>query len=350
MAYSEMDRFRDAMQGEPRDRVPVLPLIGMWAAANFSSEPVFETARKAKLIAEAQIRAREAVGYDAVYAYVDSLYIPEAFGCRVRYTETGPLVDPLPLSMQELDDPENLRFPDPRKDGRLPVVLEAVERLSAYGKGDVPVLGVLEGPLTAVCRVIEPDLIMRMVLKKPDLLRGLLSRMRDFLLEFGRALVKIGANGIFLPEPTSSSSVISPRTFKNLVLPEIRTLTGMLNVPCILHICGDTSAILDSMAQSGARVLSLDQCMSFSECRKKAPAIALGGNVDPTNSLFMGNEEKVANDTLNCLRSAGTSRFVLMSGCGVPPKTPIGNLRAMVQTAMEYGVEPGGNRSPSRIP
>ena len=340
MNYSEMDRFRDALQGRPRDRVPILPMIAGWVATNFCKDPLFEMARNAKLIAEAQIRAKEAVGYDGFFAYAEPLYIPEAFGCKVRYTETGPLVDPLPLSMKDLGNPEILSFPDPKKDGRLPVILETVERLNGYRSGAVPVLGLFEGPFTTTCRIIEAEVILRMILKQPDTLKALLSKVSGFLLEFGRALIESGANVILMPEPTASSSMISPGSFRKLVLPEIRGLTKAMGVPCILHICGDTSLMLNSMAESGAGVLSLDQCMDLSESRIKAPNATLGGNVDPTNSLFLGGEEKVVEDTLRCLRDGGTSRFVLMSGCGVPPKTPIGNLRTMVKTAVEYGLGP----------
>jgi MtaA/CmuA family methyltransferase len=166
----------------------------------------------------------------------------------------------------------------------------------------------------------------------------LLSKVNRFLLNFGRALIERGANVIIVPEPTASSSMISPRTFRDLVLPLIQDLTSALAAPCILHICGNTAPILNSMEQSGADVLSLDQCMNLSESRQKAPDVSLGGNVDPVNSLLLGDEKQVVENTLNCLRSAGTSRFVLMSGCGVPPQTPIRNLRAMVRTAVDYGL------------
>jgi uroporphyrinogen decarboxylase len=338
MTYSEMDRFRDALQGKPRDRVPIFPMVAGWVAGNFSDKPLSEIGRSAKLLVEAQIRAKEAVGYDAFFAYAEPLYIPEAFGCKVRYTETGPLADPLPLTVNDLDSLEKIPSPDPRKDGRLPVILEAVSELSAYGGGSVPVLGLFEGAFTTTCRILEADLIMRMILKKRDTLQALLTKVNHFLLEFGRALIESGANVIFLPEPSASSSMISPKTFKELVLPRIQDLTSALRAPFMLHICGDTLPILDSMARTGARVLSLDQCMNLAESRQRAPNVALGGNVDPTNSLFMGDEKRVVENTLNCLRSATTSRFVLMSGCGVPPKTPIQNLRAMVRTAVDYGL------------
>jgi len=313
-------------------------MIAGWVASNFCSEPLSEMARNARLIAEAQIRAREAVGYDGFFAYAEPLYIPEAFGCKVRYTPTGPLVDPLPLSMKELENADSFPLPDARKSGRLPVILEAVERLNAYGKGEVPVLGLFEGPFTTTCRIVEAELILRMILKRPDKVRNLLSKVNGFLLDFARALIERGANVILMPEPTASSSMISPKTFRDLVLPEIRVVTGDLNAPCILHICGDTSLILDSMSLAGAGVLSLDQCMDLSEARNKAPGATLGGNVDPTNSLLLGSEEKVVENTLRCIRDAGTSRFVLMSGCGVPPKAPIGNLKAMVRTAVDFGL------------
>jgi uroporphyrinogen-III decarboxylase len=63
--------------------------------------------------------------------------------------------------------------------------------------------------------------------------------------------------------------------------------------------------------------------------------------VDPINSLLNGSRTQIAEDTLNCLRTAGTRRFILMSGCGVPPGTPVEKVVAMVKTAKAYGLGPG---------
>jgi uroporphyrinogen decarboxylase len=78
--------------------------------------------------------------------------------------------------------------------------------------------------------------------------------------------------------------------------------------------------------------------MDLSQSRDLVPEAVLGGNVDPINSLLMGTREQVVEDTLNCLRTGGINRFILMSGCGVPPATSIENLRAMVKTAIDYGL------------
>jgi uroporphyrinogen-III decarboxylase len=135
--------------------------------------------------------------------------------------------------------------------------------------------------------------------------------------------------------------MISPAAFRKFVLPRLQKITAKLDVPCILHICGDTSPVLDSIGETGADVLSLDQCMNLDESRSRVPSAVLGGNVDPINSLLNGNREQIAENTLNCLRTAGTSRFILMSGCGVPPGTPVEKVAAMVKTAKAYGLGPG---------
>lgn len=340
MTYSALQRFHDALKGTPKDRVPIFPMIAAWAAVNFSDSPPAELAREPQRVVDAQIRAMESVGYDAFFAYADPLYIPQAFGCNVRFLETGPLADPLALTITCLKDLDKLRIPEPGTEERLAATLEIIRGLSVYGAGDIPVLGLFEGPITTTCRIFEAELIMRMIYKNPQALEAILDRVTAFLIEFSRALIENGANVIFLPEPTASAAMISPAAFRKFVLPRLQTIIGKLEVPCILHICGDTLPVLDRIGQTGADVISLDQCMNLAESRSTLPGAVLGGNVDPINSLLNGSQEQIAEDTLNCLRTAGTSRFILMSGCGVPPGTPLEKVAAMVKTAKAYGLGP----------
>ena len=339
MTYSALDRFRDAIKGQPKDHAPIFPMIAAWAAANFSVSPPAELAGDPpQRVVDAQIRAMEAAGYDAFYAYANPLYIPQAFGCRVRFLETGPLADPLPLSITCPEDIDRLPVPDPEKSEPLAGALKIVQGLSRYGAGKIPVLGLFEGPITTACRIFEAELIMRMIYKNPPIFEALLDLVTGFLIEFSRALVANGANVIFLPEPTASAAMISPGTFRKFVLPRLQAITRKLDVPCMLHICGDTSPVLEHIGQAGADVISLDQCMDLAESRSAVPGAVLGGNVDPINALLNGSPEQVTENTLNCLQTAGARHFVLMSGCGLPPKTPLENVKAMVKAAKSYGL------------
>jgi len=88
------------------------------------------------------------------------------------------------------------------------------------------------------------------------------------------------------------------------------------------------------MAETGARVLSLDQCMDLRLAKEIVGGrCGVGGNVDPIQTLFLGTSDDVKRETLRCLREGGNKGFILMAGCSVPPGTPLENLKTMVETA-----------------
>jgi MtaA/CmuA family methyltransferase len=338
MTYSDLDRFNDSLKGQPKDRVPVFAGFGLWAATNFPDASFKQIASDPGLIVKALLWGRELIGVDGLYPSVDALYIAEAFGCKVRFLETGPLVDPLPVSIDSPEDLEKIVFPNPREAGRFPVVMEAARRLRDKTGGEVPLIGVFEGAFTQTCRIIEVEHILRMIYKKPQILEVLLDRMNGFLIELGLALIENGVNLLTIPEPTASSAMIAPPMFRQYVLPRLKKFTSQMGVPVILHICGDTKPILGAMGEADAEILSLDQCMDLSEALATVPDKVLAGNVDPVKSLLLGDTDQVKEDALNCLQKAGTDHFILMPGCGVPPNTPLENLKAMVGAAVDYGV------------
>jgi [methyl-Co(III) methanol-specific corrinoid protein]:coenzyme M methyltransferase len=351
MVCSPSQRFSAALQRGPADSVPVLPLLAGWAARHFSEDSVLGTGSDSDRIAAVQLRAREALDHDGLFAYLDPLYVPEAFGCRIRLSASGLLAEPLlPAPPPTAEAVEALPLPDPRHSGRLPVILAAVKKLADYSQGEIPVIGLFEGPFTTAGRLLETENLLRLIFRNPPVLTRLLDRVTEFLLGFGQALAECGAGVLLLPEPTASSTLISPRMFDQWVLPRLQRIIGNLALPCILHICGDTTPLLPSLVETGARVLSLDQCMNLRESRRGAPRATLGGNVDPVKALWLGSEEAVRQDVFRCLAEAGTEQFVLMSGCSIPPQAPLENLRVMVQTARKFGAgetHQSGGSSPS---
>jgi len=338
MTYTDLDRFNDSLEGRPKDRVPVFAGFGLWAATNFPDASFKQIASDPDLIVKTLLWGRELIGVDGLYPSVDSLFIAEAFGCKVRFLETGPLVDPLPISIDGPEDIEKIDFPNPREAGRFPVIMEAARQIRDKTGGEVPLTGVFEGAFTQTCRIIEVEHILRMIYKRPQILEALLDRMNGFLIELGLALIENGVNVLTIPEPTASSAMIAPPMFRQYVLPRLKKFTNQMSVPVILHICGDTKPILGAMGEADAEILSLDQCMDLSEALATVPDKVLAGNVDPIKSLLLGDTDQVKDDALNCLKKAGTDHFILMPGCGVPPNTPLENLKAMVKAAADYGV------------
>jgi MtaA/CmuA family methyltransferase len=165
----------------------------------------------------------------------------------------------------------------------------------------------------------------------------LTEKVNQLLLHFGRALRQIGIDGWIIADPVSSSTMISPQVYLKFVLPHLKGLIEEVGIPTILHVCGNTMPILPMMAETGAKVLSLDQCMDLALARETlASRCGIGGNVDPIHTLLLGTPDDVRRETLKCLKQGGKKGYLLMAGCAVPPDTPLENLKAMIEANREH--------------
>ena len=333
-----MDRittFKKVMALEEVDRVPAIPTLGGWVA-KFSGVAMKELLYNPEVFAQAHIRAQKEIGYDALFAYFDALYIPEAFGCSLVIRPSG--LDVTPVEIRTEEDVSALPVVDIRKEGRGPVLLNVVEKLVRLPGREVPVLTVTEGPFTAAARILGAERMMRSLFKQRPMVERLIERTKQLISGFGRAIAEIGIDGLMIADPVSSSTMISPKFYKEFVLPSLQDLIKNLEIPVILHVCGDTQPILHLMAESGAKILSLDQCMNLAVARKAVEGrCGIGGNVDPMVLLF-GTPDDVRRETARSLEQGGQKGFLLMAGCGVPPGTPVINLKAMIEVARDYRV------------
>jgi uroporphyrinogen decarboxylase len=327
-------RFREAILGERIQEVPVIPVAGQWIA-KFSEIPVGEILHKGDKLVEAQIKAYEAVYYDAIFGYCETLYIPEVLGCQLKRLSTG--IQVVPISVRTVEDVDRLPIPRPERDGRIPEILRAVELLSKYSNKKVPVLGAIEGPFTTAARVTETDDLMRKVIKDRSFIHRFLEKVTDILIDSGKAIVEHGADAMFIPDPVTSSAMISPKAASEIAFPYLERLIKSLKVPCILHICGDSTHILEMMVKTGASTLSVDQCMNLSLVRQKVGfEAAVGGNIDPIHVMQYGTQQDIKREVNRCLMAGGNRQFILMTGCSISPNAPLENVRAIVSAARDF--------------
>jgi len=329
---SRIDAFRKAMAMEEVEQVPAIPTMSGWVA-RFSGIPLKALIYDADAMVKAHLDAQKAVGYDALFAYIDPLYIPESFGCQLAFLSSG-AADAVPLDLKTEADVDALRFPDIKKDSRLPLILSVVEKLVNSLGRTVPVLPLVEAPFTNCARMLSTERMMRAVLKNRPLIERLLDKVAQLLSQFGQAVGEKGADGLIIADPVGSSTMVSAKIYEELVLPHLKRFIKSLQIPVILHVCGDTEPILDMMADTGARILSLDQCMDLAKAKERVTGkCGVGGNVDPVNVLLLGTVDDVKRETLRCLRLGGKKGYVLMAGCAVSPRTPIENIKTMIDTA-----------------
>lgn len=123
-----LERIRCAIRLQAADVTPVAPYMGNHGA-HVAGVSIGEYCRSGKLMAEAQYRAWQVYGQDAVVAQSDNYYIAEGFGVEVQHYENSTPTLKAP-AVQDLEDVDRLRVPNPWRDGRMPVYLEAIDMIS----------------------------------------------------------------------------------------------------------------------------------------------------------------------------------------------------------------------------
>ena len=160
--------------------------------------------------------------------------------------------------------------------------------------------------------------------------------------KYALANIKAGIDIIVTADPTASGSLISPQTFEALAAPyqkEIANAVTRAGAIPSLHICGKTTQMLEQMAATEAKILELDHLVDLVEAKKRVGhKVTLMGNLNPTELLLTGTSVAVKAAAKTCIETVGRNgRYILSSGCEVPPLAPIENIRAMVTAADKYG-------------
>ena len=157
-----------------------------------------------------------------------------------------------------------------------------------------------------------------------------------------RALAKAGAHLTSMGDSLAGPDVTSPRMFDRFARPYEERLVKDLaadGIFVVIHICGDTSRILDMLAEYEPCGFELDYKTDAVKAKQTAgKRHVLFGNIDPSGVLAQGTVEQVREATrqlISVWKPGG--RFILNAGCAIPPTTPPENIRAMMDTAKEYG-------------
>lgn len=334
------ERTAAALSGKPYDRIPVNLLISDHAARVIGVS-VGEYNNSARLLAKGQIAAWRRYGSDLVNTGPGLSGIPEAIGSKLAFPDSTPYI--AEFVVKEEADLDRLKIPDPEKDGRLPLFLEAGAIVVREVGDQVSVSMTTSGPFTTAANIRGTEIFLRDLHKNPEFAHRLLRFATESIVRFAERAIQVGVRP-GLADPTSSGTLISPRQFREFALPylteTVRRITAFAGGPPSLHICGNTSKIWEDMVATGAGVLSLDDMIDIGEAKARVgDKVALLGNVRPTAVMYLGTPDDVRENARECLAKAWDSPkgYILGLGCGLPIDTPPENLHALVRAARDYG-------------
>ncbi|QXE92995.1 uroporphyrinogen decarboxylase family protein [Geomonas subterranea] len=337
---SSKERTVAALTGKPYDRIPVNLLISDHAARVIGVS-VGDYNNSAHLLARGQVAAWRRYGTDNVNTGPGLTGIAEAIGSKVAFPDSTPYIAENVVTQESVLDA--LKIPDPEKDGRLPLFLDAATLVLKEIGDQVPLGMTCAGPFTTAAGIRGTEKFLRDLRRNPAFAHRLLRLSTESIIRFAKAALERGAR-IGLADPTASGTMISPALFTEFALPYLKEVCAAIKAESgaapSLHICGNTTRIWPEMADTGASVLSLDDVVDLADAKAAVgDRVALLGNVRPTATMYLGTPDDVLANAKECLAKGwdNPKGYILGLGCGLPIDTPPANIDALVAAARTYG-------------
>jgi MtaA/CmuA family methyltransferase len=328
------ERILARLRGEPADSLPLMPITMMFAA-DVAGVRYGDYARDYRVLSAAQVAVADRFGFDHVSAISDPAREASDLGAAVAWFDDQPPA--IVESRALLDDKSKLaglRLPDPAAPGRMRDRVEAVRLLADRTGATRIVEGWVEGPCAMSADLRGLNTLMLDFFDDPSFVEALFDFTVRMEIEFARAQIEAGATLIGVGD--AAASLVGPKLYGRFVLPcEQRLVAAIheLGAPVRLHICGNTTRIVEGMGQTGAEIIDLDFLTSLGHARRAMrDTQVLLGNIDPVRALRDGTPASVEAALAECYRQAGPA-YICGAGCEVPRGTPHANMEAMARFA-----------------
>lgn len=329
-----MYKWLEAVRNNPKKKpMPVLsyPAIQMTGV----------NVRELSFSAEAQARGMKLVAdrTDALasVSLMDLSVEAECFGSQVKMTE-----DEVPTVVGAIvttpEEAESLQVPAVGS-GRTGIYLDAIAEAKKLIT-DRPVFAGVIGPFSLAGRLVDVTEAMILCFEDPDMLKTVLEKCTQFLVDYIKKYKEVGADGVVIAEPLAG--MLSPDLAAEFSHPYVKRIVDACqdeNFIIVYHNCGNgTIRMLDGIVGTGCKAYHFGNAIDMRDLMPHMPSDCIAmGNVDPAGEFLNGTEQSVYDVTSALLRDCGKyPNFVLSSGCDIPPRTPWKNIDAFFRAAKEY--------------
>jgi MtaA/CmuA family methyltransferase len=318
------ERFMAALNNEPVDRVPLFPLL-MYLAVDRAGITYREFATNSRALAEAQLLVQERFELDAITVCSDAFRVTADLGADMVFPESNPPFARRPL-IESRTDLQALHRPDPTAHKtRMRDRVDGVAELARAVSSQVAVLGWIDMPFAEACSLCGVAEFMLLMNDDPKRAHNILSILTEIVSDFSVAQVRAGADMIGAGD--AATSLISPQMYQEFALPyeqQVCRTTHEAGGLVKLHVCGDTTHLLDLMATCGADLFNVDHMVPLEKARDvySAQGKCYKGNLDPVAHIMQATAEECHERAHKCISLARGTRYMLSAGCEIPAETP----------------------------
>ncbi|WP_440955878.1 uroporphyrinogen decarboxylase family protein [Methanosarcina sp. Mfa9] len=336
------ERVLAMLKRKPVDRVPVISGSAMVAEYIKKSGGIFPDYHHDS---EMMVNAASLMHTDAG---VDNIVMP--FGMFVESIALGlevkmGRIDIQPSVKGFFETPEEVNL-DPDKflaDPYVRTTIEATEfakerfpdaAITPFLVGPVTLTGYLMGVQNLAnlsCKSLNHEEVMDEIIEW-------FSKALEINKIYARACIEAGADALYYSDASASPNLLIPDFYYQVGVPaeiELGEFIHKLGCPWELHICGDTTPIIEGMAATGANCLSVEQAVKMEEVVKIARNVPVVGNVTPL-LMIDGTEEQIREETRRGLDGGAKASKL---GCGTPSLSSPERLKQWVKAVTDWSAE-----------
>jgi [methyl-Co(III) methanol-specific corrinoid protein]:coenzyme M methyltransferase len=326
------EKILDLLSGKKIDSQPAFSGLIHVTAEGLQSEGLIfhETHKDSQKMTKAATSTFKLSGLPSAVLPLDMYVEAEALGAEINFRENMEFEFPQVRkaafgSVKELAT-EITKGTEILKRGRIKLVCEAIKLLKEDVGNDVVIGGMIPGPYTLLLLVVDAGKLFVEMKKEPVAVTEALLHLAALLAEVGAAYRNAGADFVTIHDMGGSPAFLGPVKYEQFVLPAEKLLIEKLPKPRVLSVCGNVTSSLHLLAQTGADAISIDQTVDLTTAQIALKDILLFGNIDPAETLYRGDEAKVAASVVRA-KEAGVD--AVWPGCDLVIQTPIQNIHAM---------------------
>ncbi len=335
---SPRERLTRVLRRERTDRPPVICTGGMMNAAivdvmNKTGHTLPEAHSDEEMMAELAADVYKETGFENIGIPFCMTVEAEVLGSEIDF---GTLSCEPKIARETYPSVSRMEFKNMQaliSSGRIGAVAQAAYRLSAKHP-DVPVIGSLTGPISTAASVVDPLTFLRELRKDKENAHRVIDYVSRFLVAYAQLLVDNGAAVIAIGDPTSTGEILGPKMFEEYAVRYLnKIIAGVhsLNVPVIVHICGNMKAVRHLLPAIGADAISTDALVNLRLLKQDFPGVTTMGNLS-TYLLQFGAPDKIAGQAERLVRDGVD---IISPACGLSTSSALANIRAMTDTVKE---------------
>ena len=336
MAYKDiLSDVRKCIELKLPERMPVFAL-----SEEFDCEQAGltydEYSQNSDNVAMVHMNAIQRFDYDWACVYIDDCLEFEPLGVQTVGSGNIPksVSQYLPASYEIL---KKIGIPDPYKDGRMPILIEAIQKIRNNFDHHVMVCGRSPAPFSAATLLYGVEATLYLMYDDPELLYQTMKFCMELELDFAKAQVRAGAHALWVGDCCASSRFLSVDHFRRFVL-EITTdfMTELKKLGAITIYFGAEKNVSHLLATTELKpdIIALSENADMIECRKAAgDRVCLMGNLDPIKILQDGKPATIQAEIEKLMfDNHQQGGYLFNTGEGVTRYTSSENVYALVES------------------